>query len=132
MTGTSDRLCRRYGKGMSAADVDDYLETIGEPGRSTLEEMRRRVLSVIPQAEQVISYGLPAFRVSGKAVVGLGAFTSHLSWLPHSGSVLPALGDELAGYTGTKGSLHFPLDQPLPMELIERLLAVRMAQAGVA
>ena len=55
---------------------------------------------------------MPAFRVHGKVVAGFAAFKQHLSYLPHSGSVLPALGDELAGYEMTKSSLHFPIDEP--------------------
>jgi uncharacterized protein YdhG (YjbR/CyaY superfamily) len=68
----------------------------------------------VPEAEEGISYGMPAFKVHGKTVAGFAAFTRHLSYLPHSGSVLPALEPDLAGYESTKGSLLFPIDQPLP------------------
>jgi uncharacterized protein YdhG (YjbR/CyaY superfamily) len=70
--------------------------------------LRRDVLAVVPDAEQCISYGVPAFKVNGTTVAGFAAFRHHLSYLPHSGSVLPALGDDLAGYRGsTKSALHF-------------------------
>ena len=88
----------------------------------------RRKVAIVPDAEECISYGLPAFRVQGKVVAGFAAFKNHLSYLPHSGSVLDELGDELAGYTMTKGSLHFPVDQPLPDRLVERLITVRLRQ----
>jgi uncharacterized protein YdhG (YjbR/CyaY superfamily) len=114
-----------------ADDIDSYLAAVPEPGRSTLTELRRAILAVIPDAEQCISYGMPAFTVGGKAVAGFAAFTNHLSYLPHSGSVLDALGDEVSGYGRTKGSLHFAADEPLPAALVERLVTTRLRQAGL-
>ena len=97
---------------MTAEDIDRYLAGVEEPTRGTLEEMRRRILEVIPDAEQCLSYALPAFKMQGKTVAGLAAFKNHLSYLPHSGSVLAALAKETRGYTQTGGSLHFPVDTP--------------------
>ncbi len=116
---------------MAAQDIDDYLAAVDEPARSTLEELRRSILAVIPDAEQCISYGMPAFKVNGKTVAGFAAFKNHLSYLPHSGSVLSALADEVASYQGTKGSLHFPVDEPLPGDLVEQLVGTRMREAGL-
>ena len=116
---------------MAAEDIDRYLEGVEEPKRSTLEEMRRRILEVVPDAEQCLSYALPAFTVQGKTVAGLAAFKNHLSYLPHSGSVLTALAEETHGYTQTGGSLHFPIDTPLPRPLIKKLLTTRMRHAGL-
>src|SRR4051794_25781602 len=99
---------------VSKRDIDRYLAALGEPQASTLEALRERILEVVPEAEQCISYGMPAVKVGGKVVAGFAAFKQHLSYLPHSGSVLPALGDDLAKYETTKGSLHFPIDRPLP------------------
>jgi uncharacterized protein YdhG (YjbR/CyaY superfamily) len=113
---------------MSEREVDDYLAALDEPKRATLEELRRTILDIAPEAEQTISYGMPAFTLDGKVVAGFAAFKRHLSYLPHSGSVLPELADELAGYTTTKGSLHFPIDQPLPPSLVAKLIAVRRRQ----
>lgn len=113
---------------MSAAEVDAYLRDVEEPKRSTLQTLRRMILEVIPNAEQVISYRVPAFRVGGKTVAGFAAFKNHVSYLPFSGSVLGQLGDELEGYTMTKSALHFPGDRPLPKELVKRLIEVRMGQ----
>lgn len=113
---------------MSAQEIDAYLKALDEPKRSTLEQLRATILEVVPDAEQGISYGLPAFRVRGTVVAGFAAFKNHLSYLPHSGSVLPALADAVEGYGGTKGSLHFPIDSPLPKPLVERLIAVRLRE----
>jgi uncharacterized protein YdhG (YjbR/CyaY superfamily) len=112
---------------MSAADVDDYLRGLEEPKRSTLIELRRTILEIVPDAEQVISYRVPAFRAGGKTFAGFAAFRNHLSYLPFSGSVLPQLADELEGYTMTKSALHFPVDRPLPKALVKKLIAARLA-----
>jgi uncharacterized protein YdhG (YjbR/CyaY superfamily) len=114
---------------MSAAEIDDYLHSLEEPKRSTLSQLRRDILAVLPGAEQCLSYGLPGFRIGGKTIAGFAAFKNHLSYLPHSGSVFPELTDELAGYRKSAGSLHFPVDQPLPSGLVEQLIAVRLRQA---
>ena len=113
---------------MSAEEVDEYLRGIEEPKRSTLQTLRRTILEIIPDAEQVISYRVPAFRVRGKTVAGFAAFQNHLSYLPFSGSVLSQLADELEGYTMTKSSLHFPVDRPLPKALVKKLIALRLAE----
>ena len=114
---------------MSSAEIDMYLADLGEPKRTTLQRLRQTILEVVPEAEEGISYGLPAFRVQGKVIAGFAAFKNHLSFLPHSGSVFPELQVELATYKITTGSLHFPIDSPLPKPLVERLISVRIAQA---
>ena len=115
---------------MSAEEVDEYLNAVDEPKHGTLLALRRTILEIVPEAEQVISYGVPAFRVKGTIVAGFAAFTDHLSYLPFSGSVLGELGDELRGYTMTKSALHFPIDRPLPKSLVKKLIAVRLDQIG--
>jgi uncharacterized protein YdhG (YjbR/CyaY superfamily) len=113
---------------MSAEDVDEYLRRIEEPKRSTLEALRRTILEIVPDAEQLISYRVPAFRIGGETVAGFAAFRDHLSYLPFSGSVLSDLADELEGYTMTKSALHFPVDRPLPKTLVHTLIAVRLGK----
>jgi uncharacterized protein YdhG (YjbR/CyaY superfamily) len=108
------------------ADVDAYLRELEEPKRGTLESLRQTILEIVPDAEQGISYRVPAFRVDGKTIAGFAAFQNHLSYLPFSGSVLPRLAGELTGYTGTKSALHFPVDEPLPKALVAKLIAARL------
>ena len=115
---------------MSVEDVDAYLQELEEPKRGTLEALRRTILEVVPEAEQVISYRVPAFRVDGTIVAGFAAFRNHLSYLPFSGTVLPQLAAELDGYEMTKSALHFPVDQPLSKPLVKKLIAVRRAGAA--
>ncbi len=114
---------------VSKEEIDDYLASLEEPKRSTLTTLRLSILGIIPEAEQCISYGLPAFRVQGKVIAGFGAFKNHLSYLPHSGSVIPELGDELANYKTSSGALQFPVDAPLPSALVEKLVTTRLRQA---
>ena len=114
---------------MAVADVDEYLRGLEEPKRGTLQALRGTILEIVPDAEQVISYGMPAFRVNGKTVAGFAAFKAHLSYLPFSGSVLSQLTEELQGYTMTKSALHFAVDESLPKALVEKLIAVRLAEA---
>ena len=113
---------------MAAAEIDEYLRGVDEPKRGTLQALRSTILEIVPEAEQGISYRVPAFRVRGNAVAGFAAFKDHLSYLPFSGSVLEQLEDELQEYTMTKSALHFPVDRPLPKKIVERLIAVRLAE----
>jgi uncharacterized protein YdhG (YjbR/CyaY superfamily) len=110
-------------------EIDEYLDALDEPKRATLAQLRDTIVAAVPDLEQGISYGLPAFRLQGKTVAGFGAFKNHLSYLPHSGSVLPRLAAETEGYTKTKSSLHFPIDQPLSEALVRKLLDARIAEA---
>jgi len=114
---------------MSAAEIDAYLDELDEPKRSTLSQLRRDILAAVPDAEQCISYAVPGFKDAGKTIAGFAAFKNHLSYLPHSGSVFPELTNELAGYEKSSGALRFPVDRPLPTELVKKLVAVRLRQA---
>ena len=112
-----------------AEEIDRYLDALEEPKRTTLAQLRQTILAILPEAEQTISYGLPAFKVRGKTIAGFAAFKNHLSYLPHSGSVFPELDDELRGYSTSSGALRFSVDEPLPVPLVEKLIAVRLRQA---
>jgi uncharacterized protein YdhG (YjbR/CyaY superfamily) len=114
---------------VSQQEIDAYLAGLDEPKRSTLATVRKAIREVIPEAEEGIAYGMPAFRMHGKVIAGFAAFKNHLSYVPHSGSVLPELASEIAGYRSTPGSLHFPVDTPLPKPLVEKLIEVRLRQA---
>lgn len=116
---------------MSKQDVDDYLAALPEQKRETLELLRERILEIVPEAEQCISYGMPAFRVGGKVVAGFAAFKDHLAYLPHSSKVFVELQKELSGFVFTPGSLHFPLDECLSFEIVDALIRVRREHLGV-
>jgi uncharacterized protein YdhG (YjbR/CyaY superfamily) len=121
---------------VSREEIDSYLAGLEEPKQSTLRELRNTIGAIIPEAEECISYGIPAFRLNGKVVAGFAAFKNHLSYFPHSGSVLPEVKEVIDEYAGSaairatsKGTLQFPVDTPLPKALVQKLLSVRIRQA---
>jgi uncharacterized protein YdhG (YjbR/CyaY superfamily) len=117
---------------MSSDEVDEYLDALDEPKRSTLATLRRLIAAEIPEAEEGLSYGAPVFRIGGKPIAGFSAAKHHLSYLPHSGSILGSLAaDQLQGFTASKGALKMAVDTPLPAELVRTLVALRRAEAGV-
>lgn len=111
--------------------VDEYLDGAPEPQRSTLVALRGILRRILPEAEETMSYNMPAFKLAGKAVAGYAAFNNHCSYFPHSGSVLLELADELAGYDWDKGTLRFPVDEPPAEALVRRLVQVRRDQLGI-
>jgi uncharacterized protein YdhG (YjbR/CyaY superfamily) len=113
---------------MAADEIDAYLAQVEEPGRTTLERLRRSILAVVPDAEQGIAYGAPAFRVGDGVVAGFAAYRHHLSYLPHSGSVLGTVGEDVDGYATSKGALRFDPADTLPDELVRRLVEVRLQE----
>ena len=113
---------------VSKQEIDSYLAKLAEPKRATLQTLRETIRDILPDADEVISYGMPAFRLNGEVIAGFAAFKNHLAYLPHSGSVITELRGELAGYTSTQGSLHFPIDKPPPKALVRKLIAVRLRQ----
>ena len=115
---------------MAADEIDAYLAALDEPKRTTLEALRASILEVVPDAEQCISYGMPGFKMGGNAVAGFAAFKQHCSYFPHSGSVIAEVPDA-APYATSKGTLQFPIDAPLPKELVRKLITVRLAQLGL-
>jgi uncharacterized protein YdhG (YjbR/CyaY superfamily) len=123
---------RRETRLMAPIEIDRYLAGLDEPQRSTLEALRKSIMEVVPGAEQCISYGMPAFKVQGKTVAGFAAFKNHLSYLPHSGSVLVTLPDDVAPYETSKGSLKFAINNPLPNRLVKKLIHTRMEELGLA
>jgi uncharacterized protein YdhG (YjbR/CyaY superfamily) len=115
--------------GMSKREIDDYLRGLDEPKRSTLEHLRDTIVAIVPNAEQGISYGVPAFRLKGKTIAGFAAFANHLSYLPHSGRVIGHLAKDTEPYTKTKSTLHFAVDEPLPETIVKKLLDARITEA---
>jgi uncharacterized protein YdhG (YjbR/CyaY superfamily) len=113
-------------------EIDRYLAGLDEPKRSTLEALRTSIMEIVPGAEQGISYGAPAFKVQGKAVAGFAASKNHLSYMPHSGSVLATLEGDTARYETSKGSLKFAVDEHLPKRLVKKLVSARMRELGLA
>jgi uncharacterized protein YdhG (YjbR/CyaY superfamily) len=107
--------------------VEDYLAAVPEPARSTLQRVRAAVRSALPaDATEGISYGIPAFKYNGP-LVWFAAFSNHCSLFPGA-SVIKAFRNELKGYEISKGTIHFPVDRPLPSALVKKLVKMRLAE----
>lgn len=109
-----------------ASTVDEYLRTVPRDRRLALEKLRSRIRSIVPDAEECISYRIPAFRLHGEVIAGFCATAKGCSYFPFSGSTLKTLAPDLAHYEQTKSSLHFATDKPLPAALVRKLLKARI------
>lgn len=110
------------------ASIDAYLAQVTGEKRAALDELRALLKSLLPKAEECISYGLPAFRLEGKVVAGFAATAKGCSYYPFSGATLASLKAELSGYSMTSGALHFTPQSPLPRALVRKLLKTRIAE----
>lgn len=108
--------------------IDEYLATASGDRRAALEKLRRTIRSIVPRADECISYGFPAFRLDGAFVAGFAATAKGCSYYPFSGSTLGALAGDLGGYDMTRGALHFRPDKPLPATLVRKLIQARIAE----
>ncbi|TAL68638.1 MAG: DUF1801 domain-containing protein [Bacteroidetes bacterium] len=106
-------------------NIDEYLAAVPEPARTNLEKLRKIIKDIAPQAEEVISYGMPAFDYYG-ILVYFAAFKDHCSFFP--GGIVDSFKDELKAYKTSKGTIQFPLDKPLPASLVKKIVKVRMKQ----
>ena len=107
--------------------VDEYLAAVPEPARSAMDKIREAIRSVVPpEATEIISYKIPAFKHK-KVLVWYAAFSNHCSLFP-TAAVVEAFKDELKGFSTSKGTIHFPLDKPMPVALIKRLMQARVEQ----
>ena len=120
------RGSRAKGKG-APKSVDEYLAGVPEAARGTLNKIRAAIRSAAPpEATEVISYGIPAFRHNG-VLVWFAAFSKHCSLFP-TAAVIETFKDELKSYTISKGTIQFPTDKPLPAALVKKIVKARMAQ----
>lgn len=109
--------------------VEDYLSAVPEPARSTLNKVRATIRSVVPkETEEVISYGMPAFKYK-KVLVWYAAFADHCSLFPTAAGI-EEFKDELKDYKISKGTIQFPIHKPLPAELLKKIVKARLAHVG--
>ncbi len=110
-------------------EVESYIFGTPEPARTMLAKMRAAIQSALPsQAEEVISYRMPAFKLK-KVLVWYAAFQGHCSLFP-TPAVLAQFRKELTGFKTAKGTVQFSLDKPLPVALIRKLVKARLQQSG--
>jgi uncharacterized protein YdhG (YjbR/CyaY superfamily) len=106
--------------------VDEYIAIFPEPAKALLETMRKTIRQAAPQAEELISYNMPAYKLNGILVYYAG-YRMHIGFYP-TGSGIKAFQKDLAGYEGSKGTVRFPLDKPLPLALISRMVKFRVRE----
>lgn len=111
---------------MSKAEVTAHLKKFDKPQRDALQAVRETIAEVLPDAEEVIKYGIPTFTVNGKGVFGYDGFKKHNSLFPYGGSFNQLFRDELKGYEQTKSSIHFAIDKPFPKMLLKKLVKARL------
>jgi uncharacterized protein YdhG (YjbR/CyaY superfamily) len=107
---------------------DGFLAALSPEKRGALEKLRKMIRAAAPDAEECISYGIPAFRLNGKFLVGLGAGADHCSFYP--GSAVEQFQKELEGYDTSKGTVRFQPTKPLPATLVKKLVRARMKKGG--
>lgn len=113
------------------AEVDAFLAKLPENARATLEILRKTIRAVAPDATETISYGVPGFKLK-RPLVSYGAARNHCALYVMSPAVMAALADELRGYDTSKGTVRFPIDQPLPAGLVKKLVQARIPETEAA
>ena len=109
-------------------NIDEYLAGVPEPARSTLSKVRAAVRAAAPrEATEAISYRIPTFKYK-VGLVAFAAFSKHCSFFPMSLSVMETFKSDLKAFHTSKGTIHFPLDKPLPAALVKKLVKARVAQ----
>jgi uncharacterized protein YdhG (YjbR/CyaY superfamily) len=117
-------------KASKEATIDGYLAGVEPDKRAALQKLRRAIRTILPEAEECISYSMPAFRFQGRVVAGFASTKSGCSYFPFSGRTLGTMVDELRPYDRTKSSLHFDPAKGLPTTLLRKLLRTRIAELG--
>jgi len=106
-------------------DVETYLRRVPTEARASLEKLRQTIKSVVPEAVEVISYGIPTFKLDGRMLVSYAAFAEHCSFFPGAGPV-DEHADELQSFQTSKGTVRFTLTRPLSASLVKKLVKTRI------
>ncbi|HEY3165247.1 MAG TPA: DUF1801 domain-containing protein [Candidatus Limnocylindrales bacterium] len=113
----------------SPESIDDYLGTLAPDRRAGVTAIRQRARAAAPEAVETIAYSMPALRShGGRFLVSYAAFRHHYSLFPASGAVVEALGEELAPFLAGKGTIRFPADRPIPLDLVRRVVEIRVGE----
>jgi uncharacterized protein YdhG (YjbR/CyaY superfamily) len=107
-------------------NIDEYIADFPEDVRKKLEKLRKVIQAAAPRAEEAIAWGMPTFRLNGN-LVHFAAFRDHISLFPSS-SPIPVFKKELAPYKVSKGTIQFPLDRPIPFDLVKKIVKFRVRE----
>lgn len=108
--------------------VAEYIERFPKPVQRKLQDLRRTIKKLVPDATEVISYGIPTFKLE-KNLVHYAAYAHHIGFYPGA-AVMAAFKKDLKGYKFAKGSVQFPLDEPLPLALVKKIVRFRLDSLG--
>jgi len=110
--------------------VDEYFAALPPDKRPAMESLRTTIRAAAPEAEEVISYKMPAYRMHGRFFVSYDAFKAHYSLFPASDPVVDELGDEIRPYLSGKGTIRFPADRPIPLETVTKIVEIRLREVA--
>ena len=111
---------------ITVTDVDQYISGFSDETQTKLIQLRQLIKETAPQAVEVISYGMPGYKLEGM-LVWFAAAKNHIGFYPKA-NVLEVLKDELTGYKCSKGTVQFPLSAPLPVDLIKKIVQFRVEE----
>jgi uncharacterized protein YdhG (YjbR/CyaY superfamily) len=110
--------------------VDEYIATFPEDVQVILQRVRRTIRSAVPDADEMISYKLPTYKLRGVRVIYFAGWKEHYSLYPATDLLVKAFKEEIAPYKFSKGTIRFPLSMPVPVKLVERITKFRAKEAG--
>lgn len=115
---------------MTAITPDSYLAALPSDQQQALGDLRRYLRALLPDAVEVMSYAMPGFRQGKKMVAGYAGFAKHCGFYPHSGSIIPQIAPEIEalGFRWSKSGVSFTPAHPLPATLVDRIVALRLAE----
>jgi len=108
--------------------IDEYLKNAEDDQRRVLNKLRQTIRAAAPEAQECISYGIPAFRHNRRSLVFFGAWASHCAFYPGSAATLKNFRNELRNFQTSKGAIRFSPDKPLPVALVKKLVKTRIAE----
>src|SRR5437764_12872614 len=112
----------------SSKTIDEYLASVNANHRDALQKIREAIHAVAPNAEECISYGIPAFRLNGRSLVFFAAWANHYALYPGSSATLKKFRNELRDFQTSKGTIRFSPGNPLPVPLVRKLVKARIAE----
>jgi len=110
------------------SSIDDYIASFPDDVQKILQEIRAVITEAAPEAAETISYDMPTFNLNGAYLIYFAAWKKHVALYPVTEKIFQTLSSELSGYKGTKGSAHFPLNNPVPIDLIRKIIELRIAE----
>lgn len=114
------------------SSIDEYIAGFPEDVQKVLQEIRGVIREAAPGAVETISYDMPTFNLNGTYLIYFAGWKKHVALYPVTGKISGTLSTELSNYKGTKGSVHFPLNKPMPLDLIRKITELRVAENQAA